>query len=279
MKNLHLVSPRHFNSGLFVVLFLSIFGSCTVAPRITMNMPADDQAIVNGKIFSTAYQQKAAEYRGLCYQAYNIARMRVDEFAQQKTEKPKAIMTDIDETVLNNSPYQAHQLLIGKDYDDVSWKEWTDKGIADTIPGAVHFYQYAASKGIAIFYVSGRNDNERVATLRNLQRYNLPNADNEHLLLVTNSSSKEPRRDLIKKNYTIMLYIGDNANDLSVLFEKKYPEDRMKLADDYSMEFGKRFIMLPNAAYGDWESAIYHYNYKLTPAQKDSVIRATMDTY
>ena len=242
-------------------------------------MPANDQAIVNGKIFSTAYQQKAAEYRGLCYQAYNIARMRVDEFAQQKTDKPKAIMTDIDETVLNNSPYQAHQLLIGKDYDDVSWKEWTDKGIADTIPGAVHFFQYAASKGIAIFYVSGRNDNERVATLRNLQRYNFPNADNEHLLLVTNSSSKEPRRELIQKNHTIIMYIGDNANDLNMQFEKKYPGDRMKLADDYSMEFGKQFIMLPNAAYGDWESAIYHYNYKLTPAQKDSVIRATMDTY
>ena len=279
MKNSHVVPSRHFNSGFIVILLVSILGSCTIAPRITMNVPANDQAIVNGKLFSTAYQQKAAEYRGLCFQAYNIARMRVDEFAQMQTQKPKAIMTDIDETILNNSPYQAHQLLIGKDYDAVSWKEWTDKAVADTVPGAVHFFQYAASKGIAIFYVSGRNENETASTLRNLQKYNFPDANKEHLLLTTTTSSKEPRREMIKKNYTIMMYVGDNANDLSTLFEKKNPDDRMKVADDYSMEFGKQFIILPNPVYGDWESSLYHFNYKLTPAQKDSVIRASMDSY
>lgn len=76
-----------------------------------------------------------------------------------------------------------------------------------------------------------------------------------------------------------MMYVGDNANDLSVLFEKKNTDDRKKVADDYSTYFGKQFIILPNPVYGDWEFSIYNYNYKLTPAQKDSVIRATMDTY
>ncbi|MBS1738874.1 MAG: 5'-nucleotidase, lipoprotein e(P4) family [Bacteroidetes bacterium] len=279
MKKIKLISSDCHNSRVAVILLLVVFNSCTIAPRISVNTPLQDQAIVNGKLFSTAYQQKAAEYRGLCYQAYNIARMRVDEFAQTTTALPKAIMTDIDETVLNNSPYQARQLLMGKDYEAESWKQWTDKGIADTVPGAVHFFQYAASKGITVFYVSNRNDNERVATLRNLQRYNFPYADNDHLLLVTSVSSKEPRREVIRKNYTIMMYVGDNANDLSVLFEKKNTDDRKKVADDYSTYFGKQFIILPNPVYGDWEFSIYNYNYKLTPAQKDSVIRATMDTY
>ena len=75
------------------------------------------------------------------------------------------------------------------------------------------------------------------------------------------------------------MYVGDNANDLSMRFEKKNPDDRMKVADDYSADFGKNFIVLPNPVYGDWEASLYHFNYKLTPAQKDSVIRSVLSSY
>ena len=53
----------------------------------------------------------------------------------------------------------------------------------------------------------------------------------------------------------------------------------MKVADKFAAEFGNRFIVLPNPVYGDWEFALYHYNHSLTPAQKDSVIRASLYTY
>jgi len=33
--------------------------------------------------------------------------------------------------------------------------------------------------------------------------------------------------------------------------------------------FGSKFIVLPNAMYGDWEGALYNYQYNLTPQQKD----------
>ena len=115
-------------------------------------------AVVDGKLFATAYQQRAAEYSALCYQAYNIARLRIDQIKSDKNWKPKAIMTDIDETVLNNSPYQAHQLLQGKDYEAASWNAWTANGNADTVPGALHFLQYASSNGIEIFYVTNRDE-------------------------------------------------------------------------------------------------------------------------
>jgi len=42
----------------------------------------------------------------------------------------------------------------------------------------------------------------------------------------------------------------------------------MAAADRYQEEFGKRFIMLPNPMYGNWENAIYGYNFKLTEAEK-----------
>ena len=220
-------------------------------------MNSSTSLVIDGKTFATAYQQRAAEYKALCYQAFNIARSRIEEFNRQRSEKPKAIMTDIDETILNNSAYQAHQLLEGKDYDPVSWKDWTSKGEADTLPGALHFLQFASAAGIEIFYVTNREENEREGTLNNLKKFNFPNADNQHLLLKQNSSSKEERKNSIAQTHTIVLLMDDNMNDFSFLFEKKNSDERNKVADSFSAYFGNRFIVFPNPVYGDGESSLY----------------------
>ena len=259
--------------------FVLLSASCTTSRTTTVTNLNSPNTVIDGKIFATAYQQRSAEYRALCYQAFNIARFRIDQFNMQSSSLPKAIMTDIDETVLNNSPYEAHQLLKGKDYEDASWVEWTSKGIADTLPGAINFLQYAASLGIEIFYVTNRGEKERSGTLNNLKKFNFPNADNEHLLLKGNVSSKEERKKTIAQTHEIVMLMGDNMNDFSFLFEKKSPADRTKVADNFATDFGNRFIVLPNPVYGDWESSLYHFNYKLNPAQKDSAIRVSLDTY
>lgn len=260
---------------------LLFFASC-ISPRVSItntNPAPKSDLVIDGKIFATAYQQRAAEYRALCYQAFNLAKKQVEESNKQRSPKPKAIMTDIDETILNNSPYEVHQLLQGKDYDAASWKEWTAKGIADTLPGALHFLQYAAATGIEIFYVTNRDEDEREGTLKNLQKFNFPNADNAHLLLKGKTSSKEDRKKSIEETHSIILLMGDNMNDFSFLFEKKTTDERNKVADSFASSFGSRFIVLPNPVYGDWESALYNYNYKLSGAQKDSVIRASLSGY
>lgn len=262
------------------IIFLMFSGSC-VAPRlsVTDNTSNSRDPIVDGKLFTTVWQQRSAEYRALCYQAFNIAKLRIDERSGEISPKPKAIMTDIDETILNNSSYQAHQALLGKDYDDVSWQAWTNMAIADTMPGALHFLQYASSKGIEIFYVTNRNEADREGTLKNLKKFNFPNADNDHLLLKQNISSKEERKKSIEENHSIVLLMGDNMNDLSSFFVKKDAGERIKLADGFASDFGNRFIVLPNPVYGDWETALYHYDYSLTPVQKDSVLAASLYSY
>jgi curved DNA-binding protein CbpA len=57
------------------------------------------------------------------------------------------------------------------------------------------------------------------------------------------------------------------------------PEKRKKVADSFAADFGNRLIVLPNPVYGDWESSLYHYNYGLTAAQKDSVIKVSLYSY
>lgn len=262
------------------ILLIFFASSCTIAPRISViTSTSSDNITVNGKLFTTVFQQRASEYRALCYQAYNIARLQIDQLPPFSGNKSYAIMTDIDETVLSNAAYQAHQTLQGKDYDADSWKQWTSMANADTVPGALSFLQYASSKGVRIFYVTNRDENEREGTLKNLQKFNFPDAANEHLFIRGEVSSKEGRRQQILRNHQIVMFIGDNLNDLSNAFEKKYPDDRMKVTDSLSQQFGKTMIVLPNAVYGDWENALYHYEKNITPVQKDSILRASLISY
>ena len=244
--------------------------------KYTIKKPGDTIDLVNaGKVWAVLYQQRAAEYRALCFQAYNIARERINETVRKHGKKPLAVVTDIDETLLDNSPYDAARAIQNKEFTSKTWKEWTAKAIADTVPGAPSFFKYAASKGVKVFYITNRDKDEEAATLRNLQLYHLPYADNTHLLLRDKVSSKEGRRKLILKKYNIVLLCGDNLSDFDAMYDNKPTEqDRTSATEKLRKQFGSRYIVLPNPSYGDFEGAFFKFNYNLTPAQKDSVIRS-----
>lgn len=254
--------------------------ACSPSAKINRSAGAllSENYIAGGKIFTSLYQQKAAEYRALCLQAYNIAMVRINNYVSQGG-KPLAIVTDIDETLLDNSPYAVHQALRGKDYEPASWYEWTERAEADSMPGAPALLKYARSKGIEIFYVTNRDQRERDATLKNLQRFQFPNADTAHLMLRENTSSKEVRRQRILQTHDVVFFMGDNLADFSAFFDKKNLAERSANTDMLAAQFGQKFIVLPNPNYGDWEGAIYNYNYKFSSAEKDSVIRVVLRNY
>jgi 5'-nucleotidase (lipoprotein e(P4) family) len=266
--------------------YISIFAvflmlACKSTKQSTANVasPVMPQNIsLNGKLFSSVFQQRAAEYRALCLQGYNVARMRIDSYIAQ-SDKPKVIITDIDETILDNSAYAVHQAYLGLEYTPAAWYEWTDKSAADTMPGAASFLKYVASKNIQVFYVTNREARERESTIENLKRFGLPNADEIHLYTKTDTSSKEARRLQIMDRYEVVLLMGDNLADLSMLFDKKNEAERKANTDLVSNEFGKKFIVFPNANYGDWESSLYKFKNKLTQQQKDSVIKSVLKNY
>lgn len=251
--------------------------SCNATKETAVNMSRSGSIVIDARLFTSLFMQQAAEYDALCHQAYNIAKLRLDEStAGNKSSRPRAIVTDIDETILDNSPYDAARALIGEDYEHNSWVEWTGRATADTLVGALSFFNYATSQGVEIFYVTNRDEEERVGTLANLKRYGFPNADDRHLILKTTASSKESRRAQISETHDIIMLIGDNLADFSSLFDKKTTQERADNVSKLANEFGNRFIVLPNAMYGDWESALYNYNYNYTPAQKDSIIKSKL---
>jgi len=277
INNQMLKRPNTFSS-ITLLFFIGLATACKVQQKAIL---ADSSApiLLKGPAWAAAWQQQAGEYKALCYQAYNLARMRLDILLQQQYTKPVAIVTDIDETVLDNSPYQVHQALRSAAYSDSSWVEWTARVDCDTVPGALSFLRYAKNKGVAVFYITNRLEEERAATLKDLQRWGFPDAADEHLTMKTTTSGKETRRKKVADNFEILLLIGDNLSDFSAVFDKKPSHERNDQAKNNAAMFGKKFIVLPNAMYGDWDGAIYQYQYDLPPKEKENMIIQSLKKY
>jgi 5'-nucleotidase (lipoprotein e(P4) family) len=233
------------------------------------------------------FMQKAAEYRALTYQAFNLARWQLDaDFDKKNVKKlpkaerkmPRAVVVDIDETVLDNSPHQAYTVKKRLPFAAATWIEWGNMRAAKPIPGAVDFLTYANQKGVKVFYVSNRFDQQKAATIDNLKKVGFPDATDETVLLFKTESSKEARRKAIMEKYRIVILIGDNLDDLSNVFERKSVADRFMEVDKTRDMWGKKFIVIPNAMYGGWESAIYEYG-RLTEAQKTEKRLNAMESY
>jgi 5'-nucleotidase (lipoprotein e(P4) family) len=251
--------------------FTTHFAPATFAQQVTQPQTAADNEYQVGGIL---FQQKAAEYRALCYQAFNWAKISLEmdeknrkKLSKAERKKPRAVVVDIDETVLDNSPAQAFAVKNRTPFNLKDWYAWGEMRKAKAIPGAVEFARYAASKNVRIFYVSNRDEVQKQATIDNLKSAGFPDISAENVLLRDKESTKEPRRQTISQTYRIAILMGDNLNDLSNVFERKSIADRFMEVDKTRDLYGSKFIVLPNAMYGDWESAIYEYQ-RLTEAQK-----------
>ena len=260
-------------SLLFISILLLTVPACKNAEKAT----ASDFSKKNDYMqMAVLYHQQSAEIKALYYQSFNLAKLMFEQdLANKEVAKKRAIVVDIDETMLDNSPYEAECVLSGIAYP-VKWDEWVNKGAADALPGTVDLCNFIAGKNAEVFYVSNRTEDQREGTLKNLKEKGFPFADNDHLMLKTASTTKEFYRQKIAENHHISLLIGDNLSDFVPGFEKQPIGIREHKVDSLRNEFGKRFVMLPNTMYGDWESALYDYNYKRTARQKDSCRKANL---
>ncbi len=259
-------------------LLLLIINLLCANVLLAQNMQAQHVVSPN-KLLPVLWHQHAAEYRALCYQAFNLAELRLASIKVKRHQRPLAIITDIDETVLDNSYSEAQSIKTNAEYNPANWKNWTSKAAATPLPGAVAFFQKAKQMGFHVFYISNRDTSEVNTTLKNLQAYQFPDATAEHLLFLSNESSKEARRQKVAEQYDIVMLLGDNLNDFAKAFEKKSIADRFAETDAVQAEWGKKFIVLPNAIYGEWENALIQYKRGLNNTQKDSAYKAQLKGY
>jgi 5'-nucleotidase (lipoprotein e(P4) family) len=227
-------------------------------------------------LHATLWMQAAPEYRAIAQQVYQLAEERisaplrgsaaleqVNAAADALARLPTAVVLDLDETVLDNTVYQARLLRDGTTYNAKTWGEWVAAGEAEAVPGARKFIEKARSLGHTVFYITNRDCSTpaptatdpcpaKTATIRNLMVLGIdPGPDPQRLMLrgerpEWNNGSKSARRASIAASYRIVALVGDDLGDF--VDPQVYAGDRARLEP----RFGDTWFLLPNPIYGSW---------------------------
>ena len=229
--------------------------------------------------------QTSAEYQALSLQIFESASARLlqaladsewsalaDEGAIHKSGLPPAIIVDVDETILDNSPYQARLLMNNERYSEDSWGAWVNEASAEVLPGADQFLALAESNNVAVFYVTNRNAKLENATRQNLLNRGLPLATGHDALLMKGEngwgSDKKERRLAVAKQYRVLLLLGDDLNDFVSGARANEPTTRVDLAKKHAERWGREWHLLPNTQYGSWEASLYGRDYSLPDKER-----------
>jgi len=214
---------------------------------------------------------ESAEYTAVALQIYSTAQRKlVDALAdpswtaslEQESgyeDFPTAIIVDLDETVLDNRPFQMSLIREGIEFNEEAWNEWVRSAEVGSIPGSVAFLQHAHRLGVEIFYVTNRTHAVEEATRRSLSNLGLPLNDEIDTLLTKHEQpqwtrAKDKRRQHISERYRVLLIVGDNLGDF--IKEKRFSRGgRREAVLEHTEMWGTKWFMLPNPLYGGWVSA------------------------
>ena len=248
----------------------------TTEPAAPDAMPGQDHA----SLMSVLWVQTAAEYQANALAVYNSASDQLDtaltdpawSALQQDpgaADKPPAIILDLDETVLDNSAYQARLVRDGGEFEEASWLAWCEERQAGAVPGAVDFILHAQARGVRVFYVTNREHSVEAATADNLRALGLALPADEDVLLTRNErpewgSSKVNRRAYIADRYRVLMLFGDNLGDFTYPY-RETPAQRAATVGANGQRWGRQWFMLPNPLYGSWEAALFGHDYGLSP--------------
>lgn len=248
-----------------------------VAPATTNPLAANDN------LNAVLWMQRAVEYRAASTQAYRAATANLDRALRTPgwdalvpgeranaagTLKP-AVILDIDETVLDNSPYQARLVRGDGEYNEATWDAWVREQKAAAVPGVVEFARAARARGITLLYLSNRSVHLKDATLANLKAVGMPVAGDEVFLGLgtvvdgceQEGSEKNCRRQWAGRQYRVLMQFGDQLGDF-VQVVANTPEGRDAAYAQHQAWFGERWWMLPNPSYGGWEPAVFNNDWR-----------------
>ncbi|HRQ63980.1 MAG TPA: HAD family acid phosphatase [Xanthomonadaceae bacterium] len=260
---------------LATVLLVLLLAACAAQPA---RESVGAQLAPHDGLDATLWMQASAEYRATLLGMFRVAREVLDralddpewnalprqERAADYRHLPLAIIADADETLIDNSSYQARGIRDDTVFSRESFRAWVDERRATALPGAAEFLRHASGRGVTVFYITNRDAPEEFAgTLDNLRALGFPVArDGSNLMLRGDprapAGAKGERRRWVGERYRVLLLLGDNLGDF-VDGTDADPATRQALVDRYRDYWGERWIMLPNPSYGGWESSLIRH--------------------
>ncbi|TCJ27087.1 5'-nucleotidase, lipoprotein e(P4) family [Halomonas sp. GDM18] len=238
--------------------------------------PLSDQAML-----ATLWIQRSAEFHALSLQAFNVAHDRLNLALARRhaQDKSLAVVVDVDDTVLDTTSYGGWALREGRTYDSQSWADWVDDAVSTASPGAVEFLNYAHASGVDVYYITNRKAAGKQATIANLAALGFPQANAEHVMPRTDSSDKTARRARVTQEHDIALLMGDNLGDFDQAFQQSTTRARNAEVARQADQFGRRFVLLPNPTYGEWEGVLYDGNWSASEREKGAMRDAALNAW
>ena len=262
---------------------LLLLSACqTVMPTPTTTAAMGAGAPSHANLNSVLWYQTSAEFRANSIQTYNQARALLTAAKADHSwtawpqtaaaaQLPPAIIVDIDETILDNSPSAARDVLNNQQgFNDTQWDNWVAAAKAEAVPGAVAFVNAAEAMGITVLYISNRGCKTRQTadlcpqktdTIKNLRAVGIDKVENSQVWIKGEqpdwSSEKQSRRELAMQQYRVIMSVGDDFGDFLPNVKKDItPTQRAMLVDQHQALWGTKWFMLTNPTYGSWETIL-----------------------
>jgi 5'-nucleotidase (lipoprotein e(P4) family) len=272
-----------------VALLLLLTMACATPVRAQDPPPHD---LLNAVLWT----QRSVEFRASALAAFALARIRLEQAltdaawtAAPKEQTgsyqslPPAVILDIDETLLDNSGYQAWMVLKDTTFDPKTWNAYVNTVTSVAIPGAVEFARYAVARGVRVFYVSNRTAAEEEATRKNLEKFGFPIDTAVDTLLMAGEqpswgSAKGTRRTHVARGHRVLLNVGDNFADF-VDEHRGSEAERLAVLEQHRDRWGREWIMIANPAYGSFESAPFRHDFRLSTGERRRAKRGVLDAW
>ncbi|MBD8468952.1 MULTISPECIES: 5'-nucleotidase, lipoprotein e(P4) family [unclassified Sphingomonas] len=172
--------------------------------------------------------------------------------------KPKAVVFDVDETVLLNLGFE-YDASTGRPWSEPRWQEWERTGIKQVapVPGALAALTQLRAMGVTVVFNSNRAAANAAQTQAAIEAAGLgPARHGETLFLAgddATGSKKDGRRATIAARYCVVAMGGDQLGDFSDLFNAgQTPAARRAVVQSPAItaKWGAGWFVLPNPVYG-----------------------------
>jgi predicted secreted acid phosphatase len=227
----YLYCVRSVMQPLFRAAILAVVGACAIPPaaRATqadvVTVSSQPANVGDAKIAALAYHDSGKYARDLEIVAGEAERWITSRAAA--VTRP-ALVLDIDETALSN--WEIIKLDdFGRPIEGAcapaldapcGWAAWDQLGRDPAMKPTVKVFRQARALNVAVFFITGRPESQRAATVRNLDKAGYE--DYAKLYMVPNGAHfasaadfKTPIRVKIERaGYTIVANMGDQPSDL-----------------------------------------------------------------
>ncbi len=269
---------------LALVAILALLAACAgTSPKPAMHAgeSANSKFAGNDLLYAVAWMQTSIEHDLVYAQIYKMAEAKLldaladpgwdalprGERGNDTKGLPGAVIVDIDETVLDNGPFEARMVRDNITFDKTAWDAWVRQASAKPLPGALEYAKFAAAHGVTVFYISNRDDEYADSIRANLVADGFPLTDGAMLnrgvatpgCVERSMADKGCRRKLVAQKYRVLAMFGDQLGDFIDGADADNAQRAERIAP-YRGWFGERWFALPDPVYGSWVSALTKHN-------------------